>query len=172
MPKLKPLPKNYTMRRTVMLIEIPNYKSLKLQSLVLDYNGTIACDGYFKKELSAHLEELADSLKIYLLSADTFGSVTEQMQGLPVEVHILKSKNHTEEKAAFIEQIGADSVAAIGNGNNDALMLKRSALGIAVLGEEGLSLNTLNAADILAPNIVYALELLLKPKRLIATLRR
>jgi soluble P-type ATPase len=51
-------------------------------------------------------------------------------------------------------------------------MLERAALGIAIIGPEGASVLTLSKADIAAPDIRAALELLLFPRRLIATLRR
>ncbi|ADV46389.1 HAD family hydrolase [Nitratifractor salsuginis] len=155
-----------------MLVDIPKYKTLDLHTLVLDYNGTVALDGRFKEELTWQLEDLALSLKLYVLTADTFGTVAEELSGLPVTLHILQSQDHTAEKAAVVERLGAEGVIAIGNGNNDAAMLERAGLGIAVLGEEGLSIRALNAADLLVPDIARALELLQQPKRLIATLRR
>ena len=70
-----------------------------------------------------------------------------------------------------MEELGPERVAAIGNGANDAAMLRRAALGIAVMGGEGLAAACLNAADAIAPDIGTALDLLLWPRRLIATLR-
>jgi len=55
---------------------------------------------------------------------------------------------------------------------NDVPMLKRCALGIAVLGPEGSSIEALLAADLLCRTIEDALELLLSPQALLATLRR
>jgi soluble P-type ATPase len=40
------------------------------------------------------------------------------------------------------------------------------------MGDEGCAKETLLSSDIVCKNIVSAMELLLKPKRLIATLRR
>lgn len=62
-------------------------------------------------------------------------------------------------------------MVAVGNGANDARMLERAALGIAVLGPEGLALSCLQAADVVVPDILAALDLLLFPRRLVATLR-
>lgn len=59
----------------------------------------------------------------------------------------------------------------MGNGVNDALMLARSALGIVVTGPEGTSAKALQAADVIARDIIVALDMLLNTKRLIATLR-
>jgi soluble P-type ATPase len=50
-------------------------------------------------------------------------------------------------------------------------MLKEAALGIAVIQEEGGAIKTLLAADIVMRSILDALDLLLHPLRLTATLR-
>jgi soluble P-type ATPase len=50
-------------------------------------------------------------------------------------------------------------------------MLQQAALGIAVLGGEGLATACLATADVVAPNMEAALDLLLYPRRLIVTLR-
>ena len=50
-------------------------------------------------------------------------------------------------------------------------MLEAAALGIAVVQRECASADALKAADVIAPDIVAALELLTHPLRLAATLR-
>jgi soluble P-type ATPase len=59
----------------------------------------------------------------------------------------------------------------IGNGRNDRLMLEEAGLGIAVVQREGAAVPTVLAADVLAPDILAALDLLTHPLRLLATLR-
>ena len=54
-----------------MIIEIPGYKTLDLDYLVLDYNGTIAVDGLIPPAIKERLLLLGDSFKIYVLTADT-----------------------------------------------------------------------------------------------------
>ena len=71
-----------------------------------------------------------------------------------------------------MDRLGAERVVAIGNGANDAEMLAAAALGIAVLGPEGLATATLRAVDVVVGRIEDALDLLLQPQRLVATLRR
>ncbi len=156
----------------MLRVEIPGFVMLELHHLVLDYNGTIAMDGIFKKELIPYLGALSGDLAIHVLTADTFGTVREELLGVPVEVKVLESSEHTKEKAAFVHDLGAQNCIAVGNGSNDRAMLEVAALGIAVLGEEGAAIETLQSADIMVPSIGRALELLLKPKRLVATLRR
>jgi soluble P-type ATPase len=51
-------------------------------------------------------------------------------------------------------------------------MLKAAAIGIAVLGHEGAASEAIAAADVVVFDIVDAIDMLLNPKRLIATLRR
>ena len=63
-------------------------------------------------------------------------------------------------------------MAAIGQGANDAAMLKVAAIGIGILSTEGLAGETLLAADIIVPDIYAALELFEKPLRMVATLRK
>jgi soluble P-type ATPase len=50
-------------------------------------------------------------------------------------------------------------------------MLERSALGICVIGDEGAAREAIDASDVIARDIESALDLLLQPRRLVATLR-
>jgi len=70
-----------------------------------------------------------------------------------------------------LEKLGASQTVAFGNGANDALMLRKACLGICVMHGEGTSLQALLASDVLAASAEEALDLLLKPARLVATLR-
>jgi soluble P-type ATPase len=67
--------------------------------------------------------------------------------------------------------LGAEHVVAVGNGRNDVAMFEAAALGIAVLGPEGAAGVLLQVADVVVPDVYVALELLLHPRRLKATLR-
>ena len=84
----------------------------------------------------------------------------------------LKPGNEQEQKAAMIRKLGVDRVAAIGQGANDAAMLREAALGICVLSPEGTAVETLLSADIVVKDIICALDLFEKPLRLVATLRK
>jgi len=154
------------------MVNIPNYKNLEIKNIVCDYNGTIAKDGILLPEVGELFNKLQKHYALYVITADTFGTVQEQVEPFGCNIILLSSKNHTEEKANFIHSLDAEHSIALGNGNNDAAMLKAAALGIAILGDEGCSKETLFAADILCKSAKEALELLLYPKRLVATLRR
>ena len=77
-----------------------------------------------------------------------------------------------EQKAAYVVRLGADHVAAIGQGANDAGMLKAAAIGISLTSIEGIAAETLLASDIIVPDIYAAFDLLEKPLRIVATLRK
>ena len=72
-------------------IEIPGYKTLELKHLVLDHNGTLACDGILIKGVKNCLEQLANDLKIHVLTADTFGKASSQLEGVPCSLSILSA---------------------------------------------------------------------------------
>jgi soluble P-type ATPase len=152
-------------------MNIPGYGTLVLSFLVLDYNGTIACDGHLIPGVRDRLERLSKSVEIHILTADTFGSVQQEMTGIPCEVVVIGNENQTRAKADYVRRLEVQKTVSVGNGRNDALMLKEAAMGIAVIQEEGGAVETLLAADIVTQSIMDALDLLLHPLRLTATLR-
>lgn len=152
-------------------IEIPGYKTLQLKHLVLDHNGTLACDGILIKGVKESLNQLAHDLKIHVLTADTFGKASSQLEGVPCNLSILPKENQDAGKLDYVKDLGCEKTVCIGNGRNDRLMLKEARLGIAVILTEGVAQSTLSSADVVCTSIVSALELLLNPLRLTATLR-
>ena len=156
----------------VVDIEIPSIGRLEIRSLVLDFTGTLSVDGVLIEGVRERITELSRGLKIYVLTADTFGKAAQALQGLPLEVTILKTDHEDRAKEEFVRSLGADSTAAMGNGSNDSLMLQRAALGIAVLEDEGCSAAAIRNADMVVKSIRDGFDLLLKPLRLKAGLRR
>ena len=152
-------------------IDIPDFGRLRLAHLVLDYNGTLAFDGRLLSEVADLLGLLSAHLQIHIITADTFGSVQQTFAASPFTIHVLPPGNEAEGKAEYVRRLGSMSAVCIGNGRNDRLMLQEAALGIAVLQREGTATQALLAADILIPSIVDALDLLLNPRRITATLR-
>lgn len=152
-------------------INIPDFHDLRLLHLVSDYNGTLAADGKLLPGVGDALTLLSRDINIHVITADTFGLAAGQLTGLPVKLTILPVESQADAKLAFVTQLGAESVVAIGNGRNDRKMLKAAALGIALIQEEGASAETLTSADVVSSGILEAINLLRTPKRLIATLR-
>ncbi len=154
------------------MIEIPHRGKLSLKTIVCDYNGTIAKDGEVLPNILKLFTLLQESYKIYVITADTFGSVKSQLANYPCQITILTTDDHSKEKATFVKTLNPKLCVALGNGSNDAHMLHTATLGMAILGDEGCAKETLLASDILCKSIEEGLELLLYPKRLVATLRR
>jgi P-type E1-E2 ATPase len=152
-------------------LNIPGRAALRLDHLVLDVNGTLAVDGQLIEGVRRQLGELRDRVTIHLLTADTFGRQREIDQALNLTAVRLRPGGEPRQKAEYVLALDARRVVSIGQGANDAGMLRAAALGIAVVSTEGLASASLTAADVLAPSIGAALDLLLHPMRLVATLR-
>lgn len=153
-----------------IIINIPGKKRpLKIDAVIFDFNGTLAVDGNLIRGVASGLKKLARLMDVFVVTADTFGSARRVLAGLPVKVHVIR---RGADKRKLVESIGRSRVAAIGNGVNDVPMLQSAALGIAVIGDEGASIELLRTATIVVGDINKALDLLLKPKHLIATLRK
>ncbi|TMD54800.1 MAG: ATPase P [Chloroflexi bacterium] len=149
-------------------IEIPQRGVIELAHAVFDANGTLAVDGVLIPGVAKHLKELTDLLSTYILTAGTHGNIAELERSLGMPLQIIRTG---EDKERFVQQLGPDSVIAFGNGTNDAPMLRLAAIGVAVMAAEGVSMAALQAADVLAHGPIDAIDLVLNPKRLIATLR-
>jgi len=152
-------------------INIPGARPLRLTHLILDYNGTMACDGSLLPGVAERLIILANHLEIHIVTADTFGSVRAQVADLPVQLTVIPLNNQAQAKADYLEALGPANSVAFGNGRNDALMLQQAALGIAVMQTEGAAMEALMAAEVVTSGIIDALNLLIYPDRLKATLR-
>ncbi len=153
-------------------IAIPGRGTIVLHHAVFDVNGTLATDGVLIEGVAERLQALKDHLEIHLLTADTHGGQAEIDRLLGLTAQRLRPGGEREQKALYVSSLGAENVVAIGNGANDVGMLEIAAIGIAVLGTEGLNGEALRTADVVVTSIHDALDLLLKPKRLSATLRR
>jgi len=152
-------------------LNIPGRDVIKLESLVVDYNGTIAVDGVPIPGCLERLRQLADSVAVHVLTADTFGGAASHLPEGEFTLTVLPPERQDEAKAAYIRSLGLRSSVAIGNGANDARMLKETVLGIAVLQEEGACVAAIQNADVAFGHINDALDALLHPKRMVATLR-
>lgn len=153
-------------------LNIPGRGTLQLEHLVCDVNGTLAVDGNLADGMARALNSLRDRLSIHLLTADTHGRQSLMDRQLGLQAVRVQPGGEAEQKAEYVRQLGAASVVAIGQGANDAAMLKAAGVGICVLSEEGTAVEALFAADIVCANIFSALSLLENPVRIVATLRK
>ncbi len=152
-------------------IDIPGFGFVRLEHLVSDFTGTLSVDGKLLSGVKERLNKISEFLKVHILTADTFGKAKVELKGINCEIHILKGKDHDIQKEEYVKKLGAGSVVAFGNGNNDRKMLNAAKIGIAVCLNEGCSKDAIASADVFVISIIDALDLLLHPKRLKATLR-
>ena len=152
-------------------LNIPGFGELQIKNVVFDMNGTLAVDGIISDETSATLIELAKSLELYVLTADTHGTFKEMSAGLPITGRITNNPIAAGEKLALVQELGPEQTIAMGNGNNDVLMLEAAAIGIVVMDGEGASSKAIAAGDLVVRNTAEALAMLQHPKRLVAGLR-
>ena len=159
-----------------MNVNIPGRGTFDLEHLVLDVNGTVAAGGRLIEGVQQRLLALRQAgLQVHWITADTRGrqaTLDEELGWPAIRISADDPRGEAEQKAAFVARLGAEGVVAVGNGANDVAMLRAAALGIAVLGPEGLAVDALLAADVVTPDIHAALDLLLDPSRLIATYRK
>ncbi len=153
-------------------LTIPGRGELRLQHLVTDVNGTLAVDGQLLDGLVKRIAALRERISVRMITADTHGRQFSIDQQLGLVAVRLKPGDEAAQKADYVRSLGADTVVAIGQGANDAAMLKEAALGICVLSKEGTATETLLAADIIVPDIFAAFDLLENTLRMLATLRK
>lgn len=154
-----------------MIVDIPGFKKIEIHHLVCDYNGTIANNGKLIEGVDILINKLSEKISVYVITADTFGTVEKELQNAKCTVIKIEKNNQADQKLQLIRKLNPGNTVAFGNGRNDELMLKESIIGIGILENEGIYTKNLLSADILCKSIIDAFELLTIPNKLIATLR-
>ena len=87
--------------------QIPGWGELAIENLILDFNGTIAKDGRVMDGVKELLEKIHDQgVTIYIVTADTNGTVMEECAKLPVEVKIFDSDTVARDKRCLCQSLG------------------------------------------------------------------
>jgi P-type E1-E2 ATPase len=152
-------------------VSIPGWGELSIEYLVVDFNGTTGYEGKMKKGVKEAIERISRYLKVFIITADTYDSADAELTATSFTVVKVAKVDSGTEKARVVRELGPEKVAAIGNGANDAEMLKEAALGIGVIGEEGCATSLIKEADVIVSDILNAFGLILHPERVVATLR-
>jgi P-type E1-E2 ATPase len=152
-------------------LNIPGSGTIELEHLVCDINGTLVIDGQLLDGMPRLLNSLRDRLQIHLLTADTRGHVSSIERQLGIRAVRIEAGDEVEQKAGYIRKLGS-GVLAIGQGANDAGMLKSAAIGVCIISREGTAIESLLSADLVVPDIYSALELIENPIRLVSSLRK
>jgi soluble P-type ATPase len=160
-------------------ITIPFFATpLRITRIVSDYMGTLSFHGRLIPGVQDRLGRLQELVKIDVLAADSSGTAKNQLGGMSfLSVEIFPdSEHHDFRKQAHAEKYNPSQIAAFGNGNNDALLLKKvkeaGGLTVALDNGEGCSVEAMQNASIFIVGIVNALDLLIERTWCKATPRR
>jgi len=154
-----------------MIIEIPGRGTIEVRDIVFDYNGTIAIDGHLIDGVATAINELADDIHFHVITADTYGSVENELKDVDCKVVKVPKENQDSSKLNYLLSIGKETTICVGNGKNDKLMLKESVLGIVLMQDEGVCVESLIVADVACKSIKDVFAYFKSPNRLKATLR-
>jgi soluble P-type ATPase len=154
-------------------LDVPGFGPLAIEHVVTDFTGTLSEDGTLCPGVKERMNRLASDVTVHVLTADTFGRARGELEGINCTVTVLDVPGGSlkTEKEKYIFGLGAEGVFAVGNGNNDVPMLRAAKVGVAACLKEGVAGEAVRAADVLVTSAVDAFDLLLHPKRLVATLR-
>lgn len=164
-------------------VDIPGHGPIDILHLVTDWTGTHSCEGVESEGSLDLIQQLSSLVDVHVLTSDTFGTCRKAFElagfevgeGKDVNIIILEGKDHDNQKAEFVKKLGAENVAAFGNGQNDRGMLSAvddaGGIAIAVDNGEGVARDAMENARITIHGSVRALTLLLNLKSLTATLR-
>jgi len=165
------------MKKPGVLLDIPGLGRRKILALVSDYTGTLSLDGKLTAGARRALAKLSKKVDLHIVTADTFGTAAQELRGLPLQMHRLKGpgEDHDLQKRKFLSSFDPASIVALGNGNNDRLLLKKvkesGGLAIAIENGEGCAIDAIQNANVFISGASNALNLLLRTDRLKATLR-
>ena len=154
-----------------MIIEIPGREQIEIKHVIFDYNGTIAIDGKLIKDVKAKINQFAETIHFHVITADTYGTVAAELEGVNCTLVNLSSSAQFKRKTDYLNHLGANHTLSVGNGYNDKALLKQSRLGIALIQAEGVCTETLLSSDIVCLSIMDVFAYLETPNRLKATLR-
>lgn len=155
----------------MLIYKIPGREDIEIENIVFDYNGTIAVDGKILEGVKELLSELGKHLSVYILTADTYGTVKRECSDIDAKILTFPKENAGESKKGIVKNLGGEKTLCVGNGFNDIPMFKEAILSIAVIEGEGASGKLIVHADIVVRSILEAIEIILNKNKMKATLR-
>jgi len=163
------------MNKPGITIDIPGFGTLQINAILSDYTGTLSFSGKLSPGVQDRLLRLAQLVDIHVVTADSFGTAEKELQGLPLICRKLAGPGEDAQKQRYAMELNPRCLASFGNGVNDRLHMKlvkeAGGMTIAVDNGEGCAHEALRHANIFVAGAVNALDLLLEPTRLRATLR-
>ena len=154
----------------MILLLRPGQAPLEIDSIVIDFDGTLAADRRVHAKTKDKLTLLARRTKIYVLTTQGEERSDEVLGKVSAEIIHLREGDAGQEKLNLLNRLGPLRTVAIGNGLHDVPMIEQAALGLCVMSREGTSGELIQRADLVFTSILDALDFLLKPLRQKATL--
>lgn len=151
-------------------IEIPRRGDYEIENAVFDYNGTVAVNGEMSENTQENLKKLSEFVDIYILTADTYGTVKKKCEKLPVSLEVFPTHDAADYKEKIVSSLSGQSIC-FGNGYNDIKMFDVADLSICIIEGEGCAGKLLSHSDIIVKSIDDAFELVFNTNRIKATLR-
>lgn len=151
-------------------IEIPGRGDYEIENAVFDYNGTVAVNGDMSENTKENLKKLSEYIKIYILTADTYGTVKKKCENLPVSVEVFPTHDAADYKEKIVKSLSGQSIC-FGNGYNDIKMFDVADLSVCIIEGEGCAGKLLAHSDIVVKSIDDALSLVFNTEKIKATLR-
>ena len=151
-------------------VDIPDFGTFDIEHIVCDFNGTLAVDGELLPGVAESLNELARSVQVHVVTADTFGSASARCK-VDCRIHLLRRDDQRHAKLAYLFVLGPQSSIAIGNGRNDVDMLRVSRRRHRRHQRRGRGRGDVGRGRRGVQRHRRRVALLHKPKRLLATLR-
>lgn len=155
-----------------MIINIPGKTSIDIKNVIFDFNGTIAIDGKLIDGVAEQINKFSTEINFHVLTADTFKTVERELAFVHCKVVIIPAEEQDKAKLDYLLKLGKDNTVCVGNGSNDVLMLDHAVLSVALIQDEGVCVEALQAADIALKSVMDFFGLLNNPNRLVATLRK
>jgi soluble P-type ATPase len=153
-----------------MQYDVPGFGELKLSIIILDLNGTLSVGGEIVEGVDTRLKQLKEmGYKIVFFTGNTRNNADTLAQRLGIEWVFAADGEAKKEQAL---KLNPEECVSIGNGLIDLELMKVVKLRIVTLQAEGVHVQTLLQSDVVTPTINDALDLLIDPQRLIATLRK
>ena len=156
----------------MIFIERPGQVALEIDSILIDFEGTLASDRRVHPKAKDKINLLSKRAKIYILTKEEKERVEEVLRKVQAEVVYLTEGESSQKKLDLLRRLGATGTVAVGNGVDDGTMIEEAGLGICVIGKEGASAEATKNADMMFTDILDALDFLLKPLRQRATLSK
>lgn len=155
----------------MILYQIPGRKDIEIENIVFDYNGTIAVNGKLINGVSKLINELSNQVNIYILTADTYGTVEKECLDINGNLLTFPKENAGESKRDIVRNLDGKKTLCLGNGFNDIPMFEEAALSIAIIEGEGASGKLISKADIVVRDIIDGINIVLNRNMVKATLR-